>query len=150
MSCTIADCRCFHKRMHEVIWSNHNLTISYGPIKLQLMASLLLTSSTLFLFLLFLLWFSVQQYCQYFASYIPVFQSEKPNQLIKIPACKTIVARERRPVSPTLALTLFWGLAQAQRHRELQRPLMCTGWCWEWALKRATVERDNRWQHLEP
>ena len=79
-----------------------------------------------------------------------LLQSEKLCQLIKIPACRTIAARERGPVSLTLPFTLFWGRAQAQRHRELQRPLMCTGRCWEWALRHdANVERDNRWQHSQ-
>lgn len=138
MSCTITGCRCYHKRMHEVIiWSYHNLMFLLKPL-----ASLLIT---FFSFSLCDTLANSLTVC----SYIPLFQSEKTNKLIKIPACKAVLAQEGRPAS--LAFTLFWGRAQAQRHRELQRSLMCTGLFWEWALRRdASTERDNRWQHLEP
>lgn len=137
MSCTITGCRCYHKGMHEVIWSNHNIIKLSLPLHLSSLSSSSLCDPTALLSVL--------------CSNIPLLQSEKPDKLIKIPSCKTIPAQERRPVSLTLAFTLFWGRAQAQRRRELQRSLMCTGLFWEWALRHdASTERDNRWQHLKP
>lgn len=135
-------------------WGNNTIKpFSYGlPVRLQIIG---ISTARLLTFIPFPPLPSVILYptalLSVFCSYIPLFQSEKPKKLIKIPACKTVLAQERRPVSLTLAFTLFWGRAQAQRRRELQRSLMCTGLFWEWALRHdASTERDNRWQHLEP
>lgn len=43
MSCTITGCWCYHKGMHEVIWSNHNLMLSLSNSRS--LAPLLLSSS---------------------------------------------------------------------------------------------------------
>lgn len=105
----IAGRRCYRTRMYEVTWSNHNLTLF--PIKPHISG----TGG-----------FTVRALCKLHSSF------SNQNTLIKIPACKPVRARRRRPASLTLAFT---PLLRTCTGSEAQRSLMCTGVFWEWALR---------------
>lgn len=121
----IAGRRCYRTRMYEVTWSNHNLTLF--PIKPHISG----TGG-----------FTVRALCKLHSSF------SNQNTLIKIPACKPVRARRRRPASLTLAFTLFWGRAQAQRRRGRS----CAQACFESGHSGMMQAQsgDNRWQHLQP
>lgn len=121
----IAGRRCYRTRMYEVTWSNHNLTLF--PIKPHISG----TGG-----------FTVRALCKLHSSF------SNQNTLIKIPACKPVRARRGRPASLTLAFTLFWGRAQAQRRRGRS----CAQACFESGHSGMMQAQsgDNRWQHLQP